>query len=333
MIVMNSTRTMKAIKCIAYGPPEVLKLTEVDKPIPRDNEVLIKIHASTVTMGDCELRNLTLPLWTRIPMRLFMGYKKPKNFITGMELSGVVEAVGKKVTAFKVGDHVFGSSGMSMGGNAEYKCRPATSALAIKPPELSYEDAATIPVGGINALHFLRKANISAGQKVLVIGAGGCIGSYAVQLAKLYGAEVTATDHTSKLNMLRSIGADFVIDYTREDFSYSDVKYDVIFDTVYTSSYDKCMNALTAQGVYLMANPGPRRMLRGKWQTSKGSKRVVSTFAADSTEDLTYLASLITAGKIKPAIDKTYPLEETPAAHAYVEAGHKKGCVVIRNLV
>jgi NADPH:quinone reductase-like Zn-dependent oxidoreductase len=320
---------MKAIVCTAYGNPEVLQLKEVKKPVPGDNDVLIKICASTVTMGDCEIRTLTLPPWTRIPLRLYMGYRKPKNFIPGMELSGIIESVGKNVVSLKVGDHVFGSSGMTMGGNAEYKCRPESGALALKPPGLSFADAATLSVGGINALHFLRKANISKGQKVLIIGAGGCIGTFGVQLAKLYGAVVTAVDHTNKLDMLRSIGADYVIDYTRENFSDRNEKYDVIFDTVYRSSYTQCINALMSQGVYLMANPGIRGMLRSIWTSYATNKKVIFAFAAETIPDLNYLAELIVAGKIKPVIDKTYPLEKTPEAHAYVQQGNKKGCVVI----
>jgi NADPH:quinone reductase-like Zn-dependent oxidoreductase len=319
---------MKAIVCTAYGPPEVLQLKEVEKPAPGDNDVLIKIVVSTVTMGDCELRTLTLPLWTRIPMRLFMGYRKPKNFIIGMELSGIVESAGKNVSSLKKGDAVFGSSGMGMGGNAEYKCRPASD-LAIKPDRLSFEDAATISVGGINALYFLRKAKIQEGQKVLVIGGGGTIGTYGVQLAKFYGAEVTAVDSGHKLDMLRSIGADHVIDYTKQDFSQRGVKYDVIFDTVYQSSFSRCIHALNPEGVYLMANTGPLRMLRGLWVSWTTRKKVIFSLAGETVADLNFLAELIVSGGIKPVIDRTYPLEKTAQAHAYVELGNKKGCVVI----
>lgn len=322
---------MKAIICTRYGPPEVLQLQKVDKPVPKDNEVLIKIFASTVTMGDCELRTLTLPLWTRIPLRLYFGYRKPRNFTPGMELSGIVEAVGKNVTSLKIGDAVFGSSGMSMGANAEYKCMSALSPLAIKPPGVSFEEAATIPVGGLNALHFLRKANIQPGQKVLVIGAGGSIGTYGVQLAKLYGGEVTAVDSAQKLDVLRSIGADHVIDYTRENFHRRNVKYDVIFDTVYHSSFTKCIDSLTDEGVYLMANTGPRRMLWGVWVSWTTRKKTVFELAGERVGDMNYLSELIASGKIKPVIDKVYPLEKIAEAHTYVENGNKKGCVVIRH--
>ena len=320
---------MKAAICTAYGSPEVLQLKEVDKPVPGDDDVLIRIHASTVTMGDCELRSLTLPLWTRIPMRLFMGYHKPRKFTPGMELSGVIESVGKNVVRFKKGDPVFGSGGMGMGANAEYKVQRHTSGLAIKPPGISFEEAATIPVGGLNALHFLRKAKIRPGQKVLVNGAGGSIGTYGVQLAKLYGAEVTAVDSGDKLDMLRTIGADHVIDYTQEDFSRSGEKYDVIFDMVYRSRFHQCINSLKEDGYYLMANPGPRRMLLALWVSRTTSKKVIFEFAGERVEDLDHLAQLMASGKLKAVIDRRFPLERIQEAHAYVGGGRKKGNVVV----
>ncbi len=321
---------MKTIVCTYYGSPEVLQFREVDKPIPGDDDVLIKIVASTVTMGDCELRSSTLPLWTRIPMRLYMGYSKPRNFIPGMEFSGVVESVGKNVARLKVGDEDFGSSGMRMGANAEYICRPGSSPLAIKPANVSFEMAATIPVGGINALHFLKNANITNGQKVLVIGGGGAIGSYGVMLAKYYGAEVTAVDSTAKLHMLHSIGADHVIDYTVGPYLPKGPKYDVIFDTVYKSSYSECINSLANDGVYLMANTGPRRMLRSILTSLRSKKKTVFQFAAETREDLNYLSNLMATGKLTPYIDRIYALDQTPEAHAYVQSGSKKGCVVIK---
>jgi NADPH:quinone reductase-like Zn-dependent oxidoreductase len=320
---------MKAAVCTAYGAPEVLQIMELQKPSPGDNEVLIKIHASTVTMGDCELRNLSLPLWTRIPMRLFIGFNKPKNLVSGMELSGTIEAVGKNVHDFKPGDAVFGSGGMSMGGNAEYKCQRSSYGLAIKPRAVSFEDAATIAVGGMNALHFLRKANIQPGQHVLINGAGGSIGSYGILLAKLYGAKVTAVDSAIKLEALRAIGADHVIDYTKEDFTKNGVKYDVILDMVYKSSFSRCIKSLKEDGCYLMANTGPRRMLCGLWISWVTKKRVIFSLAGETREDLLYIANLIAEGKLKPLIDKCYPLERVAEAHAYVENGNKKGNVII----
>lgn len=323
-----STQKMKAIVATQYGPPDVLQLKEVEKPTPKDSEVLIKVHASTVTLGDCELRGLTLPLWTRIPIRLYMGYRKPANFITGMEFSGVVEAVGSRVTSFSKGDHIFGSGGMQMGCNAEYLSRNPKN-MAIKPLEVSHEEAATIPVGGINALHFLRKANIQAGQKVLIIGAGGSIGTYGVQLAKNDGAEVTAVDSEEKLDMLKAIGADHVVDYRKEDFFEHGQKYDVIFDMIYTSPFSKCIKALKEEGCYLMANPSPLKMIRALWVSKTSRKKVIFEFAGETPQDLSHLAGLIAKGKIKPVIDKRYPLEQVAEAHAYVENGHKKGNLII----
>jgi NADPH:quinone reductase-like Zn-dependent oxidoreductase len=320
---------MKAIICSAYGPPEVLNLVEVEKPTPKVNEVLIKVHASTVTFGDCEIRNLTLPAWTRLPMRLIMGYRRPRRLIPGMEFAGVVEAIGTNVSAFKPGDAIFGSTGMRMGGNAEYVCRPVTAALGVKPENVNFEEVSTIPVGGINALHFLRMANIQPGQKVLVIGAGGSIGTWSVLLAKHYGAEVTAIDHTGKLDMLRAVGADHTIDYTKVDFSTGSVKYDVIMDIVYRSSFAKCIRSLTETGCYLMANTSPRRMLKGLWIEWTSSKKVKFALAGETGKDLNFLADLIASKKIKPVIDRSYPLEQTREAHRYVEQGLKKGSVII----
>lgn len=319
---------MKAILCTAYGPPEVLRLLEVEKPTPRADEVLVKVKASTVTFGDCELRNLTLPAWTRIPMRLLMGYEKPRRLIPGMEFAGVIEAVGKDVSVLKPGDAVFGSTGMAMGGNAEYVCRPSGS-VGVKPAGVSFEEAATIPVGGVNALHFLRMANIQQGQKVLIIGAGGSIGTWGVALAKYYGAEVTAVDHTSKLSMLGAIGADHVIDYTSEDFSNKKIKYDVIFDIVFGSSFEKSIGSLTDAGCYLMANTDPGRMLRGLALEMTTRKKVKFALATEVASDLNFLVNLIAENKVKPVIDRIYPLEQTIEAHRYVERGLKKGSVII----
>lgn len=321
---------MKAILCTAYGPADVLKLVEIEKPVPRANEVLLKILTSTVTFGDCEIRSLTLPLWTRLPLRLIMGIRKPRKLIPGMEVAGVIEAVGSDVSGFKPGDSIFGSTGMRMGGNAEYISRPIRLAAAKIPDGVSFEDAVTIPVGGINALHFLRMADIKRGQQILIIGAGGSIGTWGVQLGKYWGAEVTVVDHPEKLEMLKSIGADHVIDYTKEDFSMQGKRYDVIFDMVYRSSFSKCINTLKETGCYLMANPGPRRMLISNWIEWTSRKKVKFAFARENEKDLSYLAELIAGGKIKPVIDRIYPLENVIEAHRYVEQSLKKGSVVIR---
>lgn len=258
-----------------------------------------------------------------------MGYRRPRRLIPGMEFAGVVEAVGSDVSAFKFGDTIFGSTGMRMGGNAEYVCRPVSAALGVKPETVTFEEASTIPVGGINALHFLRMANIQPRQKVLVIGAGGSIGTWSVLLAKYYGAEVTAIDHTNKLDMLRAIGADHTIDYTKEDFSSSGLKYDVIMDIVYTSSFPKCIHSLTEAGYYLMANTSPRRMLKALWVEWTSSKKVKFALAGETGKDLNFLAGLIASKKIKPVIDRIYTLEQTMEAHRYVEQGLKKGSVII----
>ena len=272
---------MKAIIWTDYGPPDVLHLEEVEKPIPKDNEVLIKIYAATVTAGDCEIRSLKFPVFLSFPMRIFIGFKKPKRIkIPGMDLAGVIESVGKDVKLFKEGDQVFASNGFGMGAYAEYICRPEEPGemegpLAIKPSNMTYKEAAAVPTGGLEALHFLKKANIRKGQKVLINGAGGSIGTFAVQLAKYYGAEVTGVDSTEKLDMLRSIGADFVLDYTREDFTQNGETYDVIFDIVGKSSFSRCIRSLKQNGCYLLANPGLSHMIRGLFTPKKSGKKVI----------------------------------------------------------
>jgi NADPH:quinone reductase-like Zn-dependent oxidoreductase len=326
---------MKAIVWTKYGPPGVLKLKEVEKPIPKDNEVLIKVHAATVTAGDCEMRSLKFPIWLSLPMRIYTGLRKPKRItILGQELAGEIEAVGKDVKLFKKGDQVFAATGFSMGAYAEYICLPEEpkemeGLLAIKPANMTYEEAAAVPTGGLNALHFLRKGNIQSGQKVLINGSGGSIGTFAVQLVKYFGAEVTGVDSTGKLDMLRSISADQVIDYTQEDFTKSGETYDVIFDVVGKSSFSGCIRSLKKEGIYLSANPGLSSSVRGLWTSMTSSKKVIVGTASYKTEDLIFLKELIEAGKIKSVIDRRYPLEQIVEAHRYVEKGGKKGNVVI----
>ena len=320
---------MKAIVCTKYGPPDVLQLKEVEKPTPKDNEILIKIHAATVTAGDCEIRGLKFPFMLRLLMRLGFGFRRPRNKILGMELAGEIEAVGKDVKLFRKGDQIFGTIGFRMGAYAEYVCLPEEGMLAIKPTNTTYEEAAAVPIGGLNASHFLRKGNIQSGQKVLINGAGGSIGTFAVQLAKSFGAEVTGVDSTRKLDMLRSIGADQVIDYTQEDFTKSGETYDVIFDVVRKSSYSGCIRSLKQKGIYLQTNHALSRSVRGRWTSKTSSKKVISGTIPDKTEDLIILKELIEAGKIKSVIDRRYPLEQTAEAHRYVETGQKKGNVVI----
>ncbi len=325
---------MKAIVWTKYGSPDVLQLKEVEKPTPKDNEVLIRIYATTVTAGDCEMRGMKVAILYRILMRLYIGLRKPKRItILGMELAGEIESVGKDVKLFKEGDQVFAATGfVGTGACAEYICLPEESeegALAIKPANMTYEEAAPVPVGGLEALHFLRQGNIHGGQKVLINGAGGTIGTFAVQLAKYFGAEVTGVESTRKLDMLRSIGADQVIDYTQEDFTKSDETYDFILDVVSKSSFSGSIRSLKENGRYLIANPGLSQRVRRRRTSKKSSKRVIFGAAHPKTEDLLFLKELIEAGKIKSVIDRRYPLELTAEAHRYVETGEKKGNVVI----
>jgi NADPH:quinone reductase-like Zn-dependent oxidoreductase len=321
---------MKAIVCTGYGPPEVLRYQEVAKPIPKDNELLIRIYATTVTAGDCEIRSLKLGLLFRIAMRLWLGIRKPRGTtILGTEFAGEIEMAGKDVTLFKKGDKVFGSAGLSFGTNAEYICLPEKGELATKPVNMSYEEAAAVPFGGRDALHFLRKGNLQGGQKILINGAGGSIGTFAIQLAKYFGAEVTAVDSTEKLDMLSSIGADRVIDYTKEDFARRGEAYDVIFDIVGKSSYSDSLRSLKKNGFYLLANPPPSQMLRGIMTSIKSGKTVISSAADGTAEDLRFLRKLIEAGKIKPVIDKNFTLEQVAEAHRYVDTGAKQGNVTV----
>jgi NADPH:quinone reductase-like Zn-dependent oxidoreductase len=325
---------MKAIIWTAYGPPEVLELREVDKPRPKDDEVLIRIVATTVTAGDCEMRGLKFPLPLSLPMRMWIGLRKPSgNTIPGTELAGEIEAVGKDVKLFKVGDKVFGSTGMRFSANAEYICLPERpgemeGGLAIKPASMTFEEAATVPFGGRDALHFLRLGNIQNGDKVLINGAGGGIGTFAVQLARYYGAEVTAVDSGEKLDMLRSLGADHVVDYTREDFTQNGQIYDVIFDVVGKISFSRSLRSIKPGGTYLLANP-VSQMLPALWARMTSGRQVIMQTASGTVDDLNYLSKLIEEGVIQTVIDRTYPLEDIAEAHRYVETGVKKGNVVI----
>jgi NADPH:quinone reductase-like Zn-dependent oxidoreductase len=326
---------MKAIVWTRYGPPDVLQLREVEKPSPKDDEVLIRIYATTVTAGDCELRSLNFPIYLSLPMRLWRGFLRPRgNSILGTELAGEIEAVGKDVRRLKEGDQVFGSAGLGFGANAEYICLPEEpgeleGGVTIKPANMTYEEAATVPFGGRDALHFLRKGKIQSGQKVLINGAGGSIGTFAVQLTKHFGAEVTAVDSAAKLDMLRSIGADHVIDYTREDFTGRGEVFDVIFDVVGTISFSPGDRSLKPNGTYITANPRLSQMVRGVWTSVRSNKKVVMETASGTVADLVFLRELIEAGELRTVIDRTYPLEEIAAAHRYVETGQKKGNVVI----
>ncbi len=321
---------MKAVVWTKYGSPDVLQLKDVEKPVPKDNEVLIRIYAATVTAGDCELRSLKFPLGLRLPMQLYVGLRKPRRVtILGQELAGEIESAGKDVKLFRKGDQVFAATGFVFGAYADYVCLPEKGVVAKKPANMSYEEAAAVPTGGLNALYFLRKVNIQSGQKVLINGAGGSIGTFATQLAKSFGAEVTAVDSTRKLEMLRSIGADHVIDYTQEDFTKRGEAFDVIFDVVGKSSFSGCIRSLKEKGIYLSANPSLSRGIRGLWTSMRSGKKVMGGVASYEAEDLVLLKELIEAGKISSEIDRRYPLEETAEAHRYVDTGQKKGNVVI----
>jgi NADPH:quinone reductase-like Zn-dependent oxidoreductase len=265
-------------------------------------------------------------------MRIYMGFRKPRDIILGQELAGEIESVGKEVKLFKQGDQVFATTGFGFGAYTEYKClpeEPKMGVLATKPANMTYAEAAAVPTGALEALHFLRRADIHSGQKVLIIGAGGSIGTFAVQLAKYFGAEVTGVDSPGKLDMLRSLGADHVIDYTKEDFTKSAETYDVIFDVMGKSSFSGIISSLKQNGRYLLGNPGLSQVVRGRWTSLRTSKKVIIGAAIQKTEDLIFLKELIEAGKIKSVIDRCYPLEQIAEAHRYVDTGQKKGNVVI----
>jgi len=323
---------MRAIVWTQYGPPEVLQLREVAKPAPKDHEALIKVFATSVTAGDCELRGLKVPPAFQIPVRLYMGPFKPRKAILGQELAGDVEAVGKDVTKFRPGDQVYGWTGFRLGGYAEYACLPESSVLALKPPNLSYEEAVILPVGGLEAVYFVSRGHVQRGQKVLIIGAGGSIGSFVVQLAKRLGANVTGVDTAEKMDFLRSIGADQVFDYTHEDFTKRGETYDVIVDVIGKSPFSGSLGSLTPSGRYLIDNPTLSQRLRANWVSAQSRKKVIpwaSRPVSESLKDLTFLTGLVVAGEIKPIIDKRYPLEQIAEAHRYADAGHKKGNIVI----
>lgn len=318
--------TMKAIVAEKYGSPDVLRLMEVKKPVPRDREILIKVHATTVNVGDTRMRGFTVPALVWIPARIALGLAKPRNPIFGMELAGEIEAVGKEVKRFQVGDPVFASMMKAgFGAHAEYACLPEDAAVVSKPENLTYEEAAALPIGANTALHFLRKGNIERGHKVLIIGASGSVGTFAVQLAKHFGADVTGVCSGANAEWVQSIGADRVIDYTKEDYTKNGQTYDIVFDTVLKTTFWQCRNLLVKGGHYLTAGP----VALGPLYRLTTGKRVIGGGAAQTTDKLEFLKQLSESGGLRPVIDRRYPLERTAEAHRYVELGHKKGNVVI----
>jgi NADPH:quinone reductase-like Zn-dependent oxidoreductase len=317
---------MKAVIYEEYGPPDVLQLTELAKPTPKENEVLIRVHATTVTSGDVRMRAFVVPRLFWLPGRIALGIRGPKKSLLGCELAGEIETVGNDVKLFAEEDQVYAATTFGPGTYAEYVCLPEDGPVALKPANMTYEEAAAVPFGALSALNFLRKANIQSGQEVLINGASGAVGTAAVQLAKYYEAEVTGICSTANSELVKSLGADKVIDYTNEDFTQSDQTYDVIYDTVGKLSFSSIENSLKDSGIFLA---GSMTAVQGQWLSMRSSRTVVAGTDSEEAEDLAFLKELIEAGKFKPTIDRRYPLEQIPEAHRYVDKGHKKGNVVI----
>jgi NADPH:quinone reductase-like Zn-dependent oxidoreductase len=317
---------MKAIVYTQYGSPQVFELKDVAKPIQREDEILIKIKATAVNSGDVRLRKAD-----PFAVRLFFGLFKPKNKILGSVFSGEIESVGSDVKRFKIGDEVFGHTDMSFGTYAAYKCFPENGSIALKPINVTHHEAAVIPFGGVTALHFLKKASIQKGQKVLVFGASGAVGSAAVQLVKYFGANVTGVCSTANVALVKSLGADKVIDYTKEDFTENRETYDVIFDTVNKMSISDSLKSLKICGTLILSAAGLSETLQGAWISIANSKKikVITGMISHKAEDIKFLKTLIETGQLKPVIDRMYSLEQMAEAHAYVEKGHKKGNVVV----
>jgi len=328
---------MRAIVYKEYGPPKVLKLEEVKRPTPKDNELLVRVHATTVNFGDLLARNFKnaplskfyMPLLLWLPVRIAFGWNKPKISILGSEFSGVVESIGKEVKEFKVGDEVFGYPGEKMGAYAEYLCIPENKMVGIKPNNITHEEAACIPYGAIMANNHLKRVKIQPGHKVLVNGASGGIGSAGVQLAKCYGAEVTGVCGTNGLEYVKALGADHVIDYRKEDFTRNGETYDVIYDILGKSTFSKCRGSLKENGTYLNASFKTRKILQMIRTKMVGKKKVICAFASEKHEVMSYIRDLAEAGKLRAIIDRTFPMEEASEAHRYIEDGRKKGNVAI----
>jgi len=321
---------MKAITYTNYGPPDVLQIEEVAKPSPKDNEVLIKTRATTVTSGDWRVRSLNVPVGFGFISRLIFGVFKPRQPILGTELAGEIESVGKNVKKFKAGDQIFAFSGAAMGCYAEYKCMPENGAVSLKPANLSYGEAAAISFGGTTALDFFKRGKLQSGEKVLINGASGGVGTAAVQLAKHFGAEVTGVCSTTNLELVKSLGANHVIDYTKEDFTDNGMSYDIIVDTAGTAPFSRIKNSLKEGGRLLLVLGGLPDMLQIPWVLMTSNKKIIAGPANERAEDLQFLAKLAELGKFKPVIDRQYPFEQIAEAHSYVDTGRKKGNVVIK---
>lgn len=320
--------TMKAVLASAYGSPDVLALHDVPRPTPKPGEILIRVSATSVSAGDCEIRSFNVLPFLWLPLRLWMGLRRPR-MVLGQELVGMVEAVGDGVTRFAPGQRVFGLSDTHFGSYAEYACLPQTVPLASAPPNLSDEQAAAAPLGGLIALDFLRKAGIQPGQRVAINGAGGSMGTFAVQLAKQAGAVVTAIDSADKHEMLRSLGADAVVDFRREDFTRSAQQFEVILDVVGKADFGRCVRALVPDGRYLTPNPTPSVMARAWWLHRTSQKRVSVVFTHDEATLLDDLAARLASGSLRSVIDRRYPLEHIAEAHRYADSGRKLGNIVI----
>ena len=323
---------MKAIVCTAYGGPDVLKLEEVEKPRPKPGEVLVRVHATTASRADCEIRRFEFPAWIWLPIRLAFGVVRPRVRILGQEFAGEVEALGDGTTSFAPGDRVYGTTGIGLGAYAEYVCaggRRAGSIVAPMPAAMSYAEAAAVPYGAMEAHRFLRKAGVGAGQRVLIIGAGGSFGTYAVQLAKHAGAEVVAVDSAGKLEMLRGIGADQVIDYTEQDLTDVAGDFDIVFDVVGRAPFGRVVRLLRPGGRYVVGMPHTAQVIRGLWASLTGDKKMVFS-SGDATDDhLRAVTDLVEAGELRPVIDRQYPLEQMAEAHRYAETEQKLGNIVI----
>ncbi len=315
---------MKAAVYTEYGSPEVLKVKTVEKPAPKQNEILVRIKATAVNSGDWRLRKAD-----PFAVRFIFGFRKPKINILGSVFSGEVESVGEGVKDFKVGDHVFGHTDMSFGAYAEYLSIPESGSIALKPANISHTEAAAIPFGSVTALHFIKKAMIKPGQKVLVVGASGAVGSAAVQLAKSLGAEVTGVCSTANIALVKSLGADKVLDYTKEDFTKNGETYDVIFDAVNTISVSRSIKSLSHNGTMILSAAGMPEMIQGLWISRTSPKKVMTGVISHAKADIVFMKELIEASKYKPVLDRTYSLEQIAEAHAYAEKGHKKGNVAI----